>query len=266
MRLFLHLCAPVAIEWACSAALAAAHEFWLSPVDYTLAPGAEMAVHGRVGEGFRGATQVYNPGAVARFEVIAGGTAQPVEMRFGDDPMLSRPAPGPGLAIVVHETTDRRLTYRDAEVFRRFVVHKDLAGVLDRHAARGLPEAGFDEFYRRHAKALVAVGDGAGADRRLGLRIEIVAEANPYTDDLSAGLPVRVWYDGRPRAGAQVELFARAPDGAVTVTRHRTDGAGRATLPMAAGTEYLVDSVAMEALDGPVPWRSHWAALTFRTP
>ena len=115
------------------------------------------------------------------------------------------------------------------------------------------------------------MGSGAGADRAVGLAIEIVALANPYTDDLSAGLPVQVLLDGAPRAEAQVELFQTAPDGTVTITKHRTDGAGQVTLPMQPGMEYLVDSVVLRALPnddpaaGPV-WHSDWASLTFRTP
>jgi hypothetical protein len=138
-------------------------------------------------------------------------------------------------------------------------------------AARGLPETGFRETYRRHAKSLIAVGSGAGADRAVGLAIEIVALANPYTDDLSAGLPVLVLLDGEPRRDVQVELFETALDGTVTITLHRTDADGRAVLPVRPGMEVLVDSVVLRRLPnddpaaGPV-WHSDWASLTFRTP
>ena len=126
---------------------------------------------------------------------------------MGDNPALVMEAGADGLAVVVHETTDSRLTYTDFAVFQRFVAHKDFATALADHAARGLPETGFKETYRRHAKSLIAVGSGAGADRAMGLAIEIVALANPYTDDLTAGLPVLVLLDGAPRGDAQVELF-----------------------------------------------------------
>jgi hypothetical protein len=105
----------------------------------------------------------------------------------------------------------------------------------------------------------------------MGLAIEIVALANPYTDDLTAGLPVLVLLDASPRGDAQVELFETAPDGTVTTTLHRTDAEGRVTLPVRPGMEYLVDSVVLRALPnndpaaGPV-WHSDWASLTFRTP
>ena len=65
---------------------------------------------------------------------------------------------------------------------------------LARHAARGLPELAFREAYTRYAKSLVAVGAGKGSDARVGLKIEVVAGANPYTDDLSGAMPVQVFY------------------------------------------------------------------------
>ena len=116
----------------------------------------------------------------------------------------------------------------------------------------------------------IAVGDGAGADREAGLETEIVALANPYTDDLSDGLPVRVLYQGAPRADAQVELFAKSPEGEVEITLLRTDAEGVALLPVTPGQVYLADAVVVRPLepvaeDDPV-WESLWASLTFKVP
>ena len=269
MRFSIVLAAGIALMTGIS--LANAHEFWLSPDDYTLDPAEVMNVRLRVGSGMNGLTLAYFPNEIARFEVVQGEGVRSVTGRTGDNPALSMPAETDGLAIVVHETMDSRLTYSDFEVFRRFVAHKDFKTALADHAARGLPETGFQETYRRYAKSLIAVGSGEGADRVIGLKIEIVALANPYTDDLAGGLPLSVLMDGVPRVDVQVELFQTAPDGTVTTTLHRTDGEGKVTVPVLPGREYLVDSVALlpcdndDAMAGPV-WHSDWASLTFRTP
>ena len=126
------------------------------------------------------------------------------------------------------------------------------------------------ERYSRHAKSLVALGDGAGADREMGLLTEIMAEANPYTDDLSGGFPVRVLYQGAPRADVQVELFERNAAGDVTIRLYRTDDQGRVSVDVTPGHFYLVDSVVMRELevteDKDPAWESLWASLTFETP
>ncbi len=250
---------------------AKAHEFWIEPQAHQVAPGDPIVARLRNGEKFNGVALAYLPAGYLRFELVEGAAARPVEARLGDEPALNMAAGAEGLVVVALETTDSILTYDDPERFRAFVAHKDLAGALEAHARRGLPEAGFSERYSRHVKALIAVGAGEGADRALGLRTEIVAEANPYTDDLSAGLPLRVLLDDAPRAGAQLELFARGPEGEVTITLHRTDAEGRVTVPVLPGHVYFADAVVL--LDtgndrpeaGPV-WQSLWAGLSFAVP
>ncbi len=265
-RLFLSLAALI---WAGAAPLAA-HEFWISPKTYTIEPGGQLVADIRVGQMFRGAPYAYIPDQFERFDLVQGNAVTPGEGRIGDRPALKMTAPGEGLVVVVHQTDDTVLTYTEARKFENFVTEKDFAWALEEHAARGLPETGFRERYSRYGKSLMAVGSGAGSDREVGLLTEIVALANPYTDDVSGGLPVRVLYQGQPRADTQVEVFTNAPDGLVTKTAVRTDGRGVALIPVRPGHEYLIDAVVMRALEpqsanSPV-WESLWASLTFAVP
>lgn len=250
---------------------ATAHEFWIAPEPYQIDAGDPIRAQLRVGSDFAGSPQSYFPQRFARFEVKMGDDVWEVEGRIGDIPAMDMVVEGEGLAVILHETKGDSLQYRTRELFESFVAHKDLTGTLERHAERGLPELEFREAYTRYAKSLVAIGSGEGADARVGLKVEVVAEANPYTDDLSEGFPVQVFYEGEPRREEQVEVFERAADGAVTVTRLRTDTEGRLSFPVTSGSTYLVDSVVMEDTGnddpeaGPV-WHSAWASLTFTVP
>ena len=247
------------------------HEFWISPNSYVVQPGETLIAQLRVGQKFDGFPYGYFPPRFARFDVVQGGEVVPVPGRIGDRPALKMTLPADGLWVVVHETTDSILTYDDYSMFEGFVIHKELGDTLALHTERGLPLTGFSEDYRRYAKSLIAVGDGQGADRAVGMRTEIVAEINPYTDDLAGGMRVRVLLDGAPRADTLVEIFDRGPGDEVSVTTTRTDADGRAVFAVQKGHEYLVDAVYMEALfplagaPGSV-WKSHWAALTFMVP
>jgi hypothetical protein len=99
-----------------------------------------------------------------------------------------------------------------------------------------------------------------------------VAHANPYRDDLSAGLPVTLYYQGTARPDAQIEVFERDPDGIARSFMLRTDANGNAVIPVKSGQTYLLDSVVLRPLDfqdstGSAPlWQSLWAALTFKVP
>ncbi|MGV6888946.1 DUF4198 domain-containing protein [Rhodophyticola sp. SM2404] len=247
-----------------------AHEFWIEPLEYRADTGAEITANLRIGSEYEGSLVSYLPRNFTRFDVVQGDVTRPVEGRLGDSPALSMADMADGLAIVLHETTESTLTWSEWARFANFAEHKDFEGYEAHHEARGLPRDGFRESYSRHVKALIAVGDGAGEDRAFGLLTEIVALANPYTDDLSEGLAVQVFYQGAIRPDTQVELFSRGSDGVVEITYHRTDTNGVSILPMEAGHEYLVDAVVLEDLEpstenDPV-YRTRWAALTFMTP
>lgn len=248
---------------------ASAHEFWISPEQYQIAEGAQLTAHLRVGEGFEGGSYSYIPDRFVRFEAGPAQALSPVAARVGDRPALAMPVEEDGLWLVVHETTDSFLTYREAQKFTDFIEMHDLGEIEAAHAARGLPETGFRESYRRHAKALVAVGAGAGVDRRLGLTVEIVAEANPYALATET-LPVRLWQYGAPRADGQLEVFTRLGEEITWVT-YRSDAEGRVQVPAPKGAEMLLNFVTLLPVEGdmglrePV-WHSDWASLTFRIP
>lgn len=247
--------------------LAGAHEFWIEPLDYTVAAGEPILGHLVNGQEFAGTDLPFVPMRIARFDMAWDGRVVGLDNRVGNRPALDTPPLGEGLHVVAHVTNPQRVTYSEEGKWERFAEHKAFEGWQARTEATGLP---FREVYARYAKALVAVGDGAGQDVEMGLETEIVALANPYTDDLSDGLPVRVLYQGAPRPGAQVELFEKAPDGTVAITLHIADTDGVATLPVRPGHAYLADSVVLrepveEHPEG-VIWETLWAALTFAVP
>lgn len=247
-----------------------AHEFWIEPQVFEVPSGDPVVASIHVGSKLKGASYSFNPRNFIRFDIVTDAGVQAVEGRIGDQPALNMVPQGTGLATIVHVTRDYSLTYRAWEKFTGFCTHKDFKWAIDRHLERGLGQERVHERYSRHAKSLVALGDGAGADRNFGLLTEIVALANPYTDDLDGGFPVQVFYKGQPRADVQVELFERDPAGAVAIRLYRTNAEGRAVLDVAPGHFYLVDSVVMRELavteEKDPAWESLWASLTFQVP
>ena len=109
-------------------------------------------------------------------------------------------------------------------------------------------------------------------DRETGLETEIIALENPYTRENGAPLPVKVIYQGTPRPAAQVEIFARGPDGVVVVTTVLTDPEGVAQIPVQPGYDYLLDSVVLRipaedvAAQYKAVWETLWASLSFSIP
>lgn len=261
-----------AVSFSCIAVSAKSHEFWIDPTDFFVTPGQQIVADLRVGQDYKGGSQPFLPPQFHRFETAYKGKVEPVPGRMGDRPALTMDAPGDGLVTVIHETGDFLLTWDEWERFVGFVEHKDAEWALAEHERRGLDQKNFREVYSRYAKSLIAVGSGAGEDITAGMEIEIVALENPYTGNISDGVDVRVLYQGKPRTDAQVEIFEKAPDGAVTVFKIRTDGDGKATIPVKAGHRYMVDSVvirqpsAEKTAEHGAVWESVWANLTFEAP
>ncbi|EYD71869.1 DUF4198 domain-containing protein [Limimaricola hongkongensis] len=260
---------------ACLALLstpAVAHEFWIEPIDWQIDANDMIRADLVNGDRFDGIRYAFLPQRFESFTLHLDGASQPVEGRLGARPALRMAAPSEGLLIAAYVSKPSLVTYDDRAVFDRFVAHKGLGAVAADHAARGLPETGFKETFTRYSKALIGVGEAQGADARLGLATEIVALDNPYAGDLAEGLRVQLFYDEAPRADAQVELFARGPDGAVELTLHRTDAEGVAVLPVETGHDYLANAVVLRepaevlATETGAVWESLWAALSFAVP
>ncbi|NRB18605.1 MAG: DUF4198 domain-containing protein [Rhodobacteraceae bacterium] len=265
--LFRHFCLGL-VGLILSTLPALSHEFWIEPQKYQVESGAPVLADLRNGQNFSGANLVFFARRTRKFEITQGGQTTAYQGRMGDLPAFQLDQADPGLLIITHETTPQTITYDSWEKFQTFADHKGFADISLRHQARGLPEQGFAETYTRHAKSLISVGDGIGSDKILGLETEFVALANPYTDDLSLGLPVRVYYLGAPRSDAQIEIFERGPDDVVLVSLQRTDAQGVALIPVKPGHTYLLDAVVLRPSrqsTGPV-WETLWAALTFTTP
>lgn len=251
---------------------ALSHEFWIEPTNYQVDEAADIEAYLRNGENFVGSSSAYVTSRSPRFELVTNGRTDPVVARLGDNPALNMQPVQGGLNVVVHQSNVSVLSYSKWEKFQRFADHKDFPDILERHRARSLSETQFREAYTRFSKSLIAVGDGFGRDQVTGLDIELVAQQNPYVDNVSAGIEVQAFYLNKVRADAQIELFEKAPDDKVNVTLHRTDEAGLVTLPVKPGHRYLVDMVVLrepsEALaqDKAVVWETLWASLTFAVP
>lgn len=248
---------------------AQAHEFWIQPQSYRLVSGETLNADVRVGVDFSGNTMPYLKKTINEFNITDPSNSRPIEGRLGDMPAVQTTPSSDGLQILNLFSTSSMLTWDAFEEFDEFVNLHGMGWVLDRHAERGLPDTGFKEAYTRFVKSLVAVGDGTGQDRYLGMFFELVAGANPYTDDISAGMPITVLYRGEPLPEKQVDLFYRDEAGELTRLSVESDAQGTAMVPNLGAGEYMVNVVHMiEPFEADtertgIVWHSLWGSITY---
>lgn len=271
MKITCFFTSGIALVFGATSAIS--HEFWIDPPEFQVSSNVPFVADLRNGELFKGTAQSFFENRNTRLQVIMGDEVDDITGRMGDRPAIQLEEPGrDGLMIIAHEAAPSTLTYKEWPKFMQFVEHKDFSEAEAIHTARGWAKENFDETYTRHSKSLVAVGSGAGSDRKLGLATEFVALDNPYAPDFDGTLDVSLLYNDAPRADAQIEIYARDPEGQVTVSIVRTDAAGQAAVRVVSGMEYLLDAVVLREVEGattveagPV-WETLWATLTFAVP
>ena len=251
-----------------------AHEYWLEPRLYEIAPGDLLEADLRNGQHYKGNQLYFLKQFFTRFEIFNGEKTHKATGSNGDQPALKFTTTKPGLHIITYQSTYDTLTFKKWEKFVTYAKTQSLDGVVARHLERGLPQKFFKEDYARTIKALVRVGEGKGQDKHTGLPYEFVAQDNPYTmganpDDDDVFLTVRLFLDEKFAPDKQVLIFQN--NGKISQSVTRTDAQGFAKIPLKGGGKFMLSSVHMFEGDDDsntkLPeWLSYWANLTFALP
>lgn len=215
---------------------AAAHDTWMAPRAFRVAPGATLLLELTSGSGFPALDWAPEPErlGVARVRLL-GETAEIEKRERGEHAlMLMTPVRAAGVATVWIATKPVTLTLEEAEV--EAYLHEIGAEAAARlWRARKAPRT-WRETYRKLAKTFVQVGGGPDDSWRepVGLELEIVPESDPFALRPGASLPVRVLKRGKPLPGLAVAATAPGAERRIVTT----DAHGRASV----------------ALDRPGPW------------
>lgn len=246
-----------------------AHEFWIEPVASRVAVGAPLVARTFIGSEFEGEELGNHPSMQVVFDVTLGDRTQPLGGEDGQVPAIDAPSLGEGLHVLRYQSRDFQLTYESYDDFLKFLAEADRMDVARTHDARGLAREDIREVYFRYAKSLVAVGDGAGSDRFLGMPWELVALTNPYTSAPGAPMRFEVRFKDKPLPDAALHVFIRTKDGTISDLRVRSDADGVATVPSQVKGTYMVNAIRvlpaserMQRLLG-ASWQSLWASSTY---
>lgn len=257
------------------ATAATAHEFWLRPTRFVVAPGSRVHLGRWVGGDFRGDRWT---GLSARLEQLLHfqpATAEPQDLtapaRQTDTLSTTVTVRQPGVHLLALRTNDAYLTLPAAE-FEAYLKGEGLTDISWQRQKHKQQDKPGREAYRRCAKTLLLAGSAAtlGADstyrRRVGHPLEILPEQNPYTLAPGASLTVVVLAEGRPVAAQAVQVWQQPLDGQPIkhFTLH-TNQNGRALFQVQRPATVLLAAVRMVPLvrHPQADWQSTWASLTF---
>ena len=240
-----------------------AHDFWILPGTFTPEVGMSVPLRLRVGDRLRGEPVLADRNQIERFFAVGPTGDAFVGIRQGSEPAGYVRVEAPGLWIVGYRSRPSPISL-PAEQFERYLADEGLERIVDARAAHGENGLPGREIFSRCAKSLLEAGPAVeGRDRELGLRLELIADDNPYLHGPGDELSFRLLYEGDPLADAfVVALSEEDPDARLAA---RSDSDGRVVFRLGRPGRWLVKAVHMVPAPPEVvaDWESLWASLTF---
>ena len=259
------------LSLALVAAPVVAHDFWLQPTLFQIAPNAPLGAVFLVGHAALRERWNNNDRIIVMNDYAAGRvTDLRRDLRTGEVDLSTRLA-APGVHVLGMQSS---FAFSELPAIR-FDDYAKVEGLALISAARqrlGTNAGAGRERYSRRAKSLIEVGTQTPANQRfatrpIGLKLEIVPDRNPYALDASRMLPVHVLYNGRRLANATVKLTDLGND-AKPVAMAVTDRAGRARFRIPADGKWLLNVVWGEPVTGNprFDFDTTFSSLTFGYP
>jgi hypothetical protein len=245
-----------------------AHEFWLRPDHFTVAPNAPVNFTLNVGEGFSGEPRPFTSERVQFLRHISASGAEDWLSRVSPPPgapALTTTFATAGTHLVAYDSQPSLITL-DAEKFNAYLREDGLAHIAAAREKAGTAGQPGRERYRRCVKTLLRVGASGDAtfSTPTGQRIELVPITDPFATSAQSPLRVQLLFDGHPLARTLVRAWHRSGDRLTTLDAH-TDANGTATFTLPFAGAWMLSTVHMiPATNTPdLDWESFWCSLTF---
>jgi hypothetical protein len=229
------------------------------PAAWQAATGARVAFALTSGMAFPALDYAVEKERIARSGVRLAGRELPLDVTARGAHALDLHAllPSSGVATAWIALAPRQLTLDPEEVAHYLEEIGAVETAGEEWRRRPEPKE-WRESYTKHAKTFVRVGAGDDSWRQpVGLKLEMVPEADPTSLRVGASLAVRVLKDGAPAAG--LAIGAVRPGGTRQLVR--TDAEGRAVVRLDRAGDWLLAGTDLRALpDG--GWESDFTTLT----
>lgn len=236
------------------AAPVAAHDVWLQPMRFQIAPNAPLGATFLIGHAEYRDRWSNNDRIIQLNDIYTGGKLDRRSdlQNGGAFDFVSR-LTVPGIHVLAMQS-NYAFSELPAIRFNDYAKAEGLALILAARQRSGATQAPGRERYSRRAKSLIQVGPQTAANqqiatRPIGLKLEIVPDRNPYALNASRMLPVHVLYNGERLANATVMLTDVGHD-SKPVSVAITDRAGRANFRIPVSGNWLLNVIWSEPLAG----------------
>jgi len=249
---------------------AAAHDFWLQPAQWRPTEGTDVEIALEVGHGKdRQRSPITATRLVTVDAVRPDGSRSDLHSKLhlgeaqGDLSLTWVTKTMPAMVVLATDTNAE--SHLPAERFNSYLQSEGLGSVIAWRALHQRSAAEGSESYGRVAKTLFELqSDAAVVRQAMGLELEIVPLANPYSTVSQQKLPVQILFHNAPLEGATVKLYDLADDAEPKATC-LTDTRGCCTFAFARRGSWLVNVIwsVPNLPDGPTDFRTIFSSLSF---
>lgn len=256
-----------------TAALLSAHDFWLVPDAFQVAPGDALEVRGQTSSKFPTSESAVALARISEARVVSASSEETVtDMSHSGKSLLLRHRPATAGQRIVAVALKPTSVRESAEGFKRYMTLEGAPQLAARYEREGLlPKT--DSITRRYAKyAKTVIEVGRGGPRAFSRVVRHPAELVPLNDpaSLRAGdtLAVRLLYRGQPLANAHVHAGAAPAADSRNAPKDQslvTDAEGVARVAVAENGLWNVRTIHIvpAARGSGADWDVHWATLVF---
>jgi uncharacterized GH25 family protein len=248
------------------AALGEAHEFWLQPNKFFFKVGETTVVDFKVGENFMGEPWDLTRHKVDRLELnhLQKVTDYKTAVKSNDKEKLKILLEEEGTHMLVMQSNDAFMELEGAK-FNEYLKEDGLDDVYQQREKAGTLDKPSKEFYSRHTKLLLQVGDKRDDtfNKRIGLPIEIIPDKNPYLLKLGDVNHYTILWQGKPLFGARVKVWNRY-DNRTTLQNIFTEKNGKIEVRISNPGPWMISVVKMiPSTQAGADWQSYWGSFVF---
>ena len=256
-----------------TALAASAHEMFLKPQSFYLAPNTNTAVALYNGT-FDKSENPITRTRMGDVSVMTGGkVSHPGVELWRDDKVTSYlgvALKGPG-TYVVGVSTKPKIIELSADAFEAYLKHDGIEDVLKARQGAKTPRTSVRERYSKHVRTILQVGATQTDDfsRSLGYPAEILLQTNPAALKVGDTLSFKALRKGQPMKGQLVYasfdgFHGHSPDGGhINAVRLRTDEAGMGSFKISRPGKWYVTLINMQKVTGDADYESNWSTVTF---
>lgn len=272
--------AVVSVGFAITAAVAAAHDFWIIPNAFMVMGSASMEIRGQTSSKFPISLSAVTPERVAEARVIGANDDLAVkDLTVAGKSLLLKQRPGSAGQRVVSVALVTRTTRTLPAGLKRYIALEGAPELSQRYDSEGafVGTDSLEQHTTKYAKTFVEVGmAGPRAFAKVaGHALEFVPTMDPSVVKTGGTLTVKLLFRGKPLPGAHLHA-GWAPEAAVTDStalppgvkdQHMvTNGEGEATIAIDHDGLWNVRTLhAAPAAAGARGWEVAFATMVFRT-